>query len=59
MTTTIVLTDKMQEMKQDIERNLDGMRLTHQAIYNRGLVAYNDFMKMKMGLKINEETLDT
>ncbi len=47
MTTTIVLTDKMQEMKQEIERNLDGMRLTHQAIYNRGLIAYSDLVRLR------------
>ncbi len=47
MTTTIILTDKIQELKKLVELNLDGMKLTHQAIYERGLKAYCDLVEMR------------
>lgn len=55
--TTIYLNEAMQEMKREIEQSLDGGRLTHQAIYNRGLVAYKELMTLKK-VTINLDNLN-
>ncbi len=55
--TTIVLTDEMQNAREEIIKSLDGGKLSHQAIYNRGLINYKNSI-IKKTLKINEENID-
>ncbi len=56
MVTTIILTNEMQALKKEIEQTLDGAKLSHGAVYRRGLCAYKELMEMK---KIKVNLVDT
>ena len=50
--TTIVLTDEIQNDRAEIMQSLDGATISHQKIYERGLLAFKDLASLRK-LKIN------
>lgn len=56
--TAIYLSDEQRSLKQEIEQSLDGAKLTHSAIYNRGLLSFKELMDgKKMAVSLNEDSM--
>ena len=47
MITTIQITDADLQLKKEIEASYDGAKISHTAIYRRGLVSFREIMDRK------------
>lgn len=53
-TTTIYITDENKQLKKEIEKSLDGAKLTHSAIYSHGLIALKNLADQRIKISLEK-----